>query len=277
MHFITKKFGTFKNLQKIGQGGQSDIYIGYLDFKNNEMRPLVFKKFKETRYSNNELNMLKKLGYHKNIIKLIDTGIIMNEKLEQMQGNLLVYKYYNKGDGMNFTDDNHSINIYDTCKEVDKHIAPLWEAIAYAHSKGITHRDIKPENILIHRTNKDKLSVVLTDWAFSSNSNKLFGVRGSISYIAPEIRNGKPRDQHTSKCDIWSAGATWLSMCYSNTILQYNDGDKIRQKGYKFIKQRHGYVWNNFSNKTQKILEASLVVNPKDRADADEIVAIAQA
>ena len=105
----------------------------------------------------------------------------------------------------------------------------------------------------------------------------MFGVRGSYSYIAPEIRNGKPRDQHTSKCDIWSAGATWLSMCYSNNILQYDDGIKIRQIGYKFVKQKHEYVWNNLTPKTQKILEASLVVNPNDRADAHELLAIAQA
>ena len=273
----TSKFGPFKSLQRIGRGGQANIYLGYLSINEYGVHPLIFKKFNNKNHYHVEKDMLRTLDYHKNIIKLVDCGEYIPDNLNKKTADVLVFKQYNMGDGADFSDEYSHDSISKTCVNVDNYISPLWEAIAHAHSKGITHRDIKPENILIHKTKKEKLSIALADWALSSKRSNLYGRRGSWSYIAPEVAQSKQGEVYNYKCDIWSAGATWFAMCYSNDLLNYTDGAMIRELGYSHIKNKHSYVWNQLSDKTQKILEASLVVNPKDRADAHEIVAIAQA
>lgn len=290
MQFNTTKFGIFRNTRRIGRGGQACIYLAHLDVNEYGQRPLVFKRFKEKKHHKNENTIIGKLGYHKNIIQVLDNGeCIINKKPDSR---ILVYKYYNKGDGRDFTDNYNKQSIPDKCTAVETDFAAIWEAIAFAHSKGISHRDIKPENILVHQTNANKPSIVLTDWSFSSSDEILYGVKGSISYIPPEIGSQissqigsqigsqirKQNGTHYNyKCDIWSAGATWLSLCNGTNMLQYQHADNMKKYGYVYIKDKFPHIWENFTDTTQKILEHTIRVEPTERAEAHEIVSMLQA
>ena len=277
MQFNTTKFGIFRNTRRIGRGGQASIYLGHLNINETKQRPLVFKNFKEKRHHRNENNIISKLGYHKNIIQVLDNGqCIINKKIDS---NIIVLKYYNKGDGRDFTDNYNKQSISEKCAAIETDFAAIWEAIAFAHSKGVTHRDIKPENILVQQTNANKPSIALADWSFSSSDDILYGIKGSILYISPEIifQRHKKLVPYNYKCDIWSAGATWLSLCNGNNMIQYQHSDNIKKYGYVYIKDKFPHIWENFTDTTQKILEHTIRIDPTERAEAHEIVSMLQA
>ena len=72
----------------------------------------------------------------------------------------------------------------------------------YLHQFGIVHRDLKLENILVD----DSLNLKLADFGFAcyKNIDALKSYRGTMTYMAPEIKEGK---QYKGKnVDMFSIG-----------------------------------------------------------------------
>lgn len=60
------------------------------------------------------------------------------------------------------------------------------ETMEYMNKKGVVHRDIKLENILVDKN----MNLKFADFGFATNRsiNALLSYRGTMSYMAPEIR-----------------------------------------------------------------------------------------
>lgn len=65
----------------------------------------------------------------------------------------------------------------------------MLDSIEYMHNRRVVHRDLKLENILID----DQLNLKLADFGFAcyKNIDSLNSYRGTMTYMAPEIKEGK--------------------------------------------------------------------------------------
>ena len=83
-------------------------------------------------------------------------------------------------------------------------VAPICEALEYAHAKGVVHRDIKPENLLLDRDGRVKIA----DFGIASLIGTTTEVSGTPSYMAPEQRSGVV----DRRADIYALGVVLYEM-----------------------------------------------------------------
>mmetsp|Transcript_13573 Transcript_13573/g.23096 ORF Transcript_13573/g.23096 Transcript_13573/m.23096 type:complete len:210 (+) Transcript_13573:414-1043(+) len=78
----------------------------------------------------------------------------------------------------------------------------MCDVLGYMQGKGVVHRDLKLENILVD----DKMNLKVADFGFATYKkiNKLNSYRGTMTYMAPEIKEGKTYDG--KQIDIFSTG-----------------------------------------------------------------------
>jgi len=76
----------------------------------------------------------------------------------------------------------------------------MLDVLGYMQGKGVVHRDLKLENILVD----DQLNLKVADFGFATYKkiNKLQSYRGTMTYMAPEIKEGKIYDG--KQIDIFS-------------------------------------------------------------------------
>jgi len=87
-------------------------------------------------------------------------------------------------------------------------LGQMIEVIGYMQSKGVVHRDLKLENILVD----EMMNLKVADFGFATYKkiNKLQSYRGTMTYMAPEIKEGKVYDG--KQIDMFSIGVILFIM-----------------------------------------------------------------
>jgi|TARA_B110000285_G_C14585354_1_gene364009 serine/threonine protein kinase len=81
-------------------------------------------------------------------------------------------------------------------------MSQMIDVLSYMQGKGVVHRDLKLENILVD----DQMNLKVADFGFATYKkiNRLKSYRGTMTYMAPEIKEGKQYDGR--EIDIFSTG-----------------------------------------------------------------------
>lgn len=133
------------------------------------------------------------LGAHPHIVKVLD--------VQQRDGLCYIVSEYVKGQSLAEWMKTH----HATPECAARIVESIASALNHACLKGLTHRDVKPGNILLDETGK----AYLTDFGLAISEEEQLqeepGVRGTITYMAPEQARGECRHVD-GRTDIYSLG-----------------------------------------------------------------------
>jgi glycogen synthase kinase 3 beta len=180
----------------------------------------IKKVFQDRRYKNRELQIMKDLGYHPNVVRLHHAFYSDGEKPDELFLNVVMdyvpetihklLKTYQKL-RQPFPPILAKIYTYQLCR-----------GLAFIHAGGVCHRDIKPQNLLIcPRTHVLKLC------DFGS-AKRLVPGENNVSYIcsryyrAPELIFGAVRYDHA--VDLWSMGCVLGELLQGIPLFQGENG-----------------------------------------------------
>ncbi len=97
--------------------------------------------------------------------------------------------------------------------EIIRLLAPIADALDYAHQRNVIHGALKPAVILLGKDGATSLSPgepKITDFGFNHIQNPLALSLNDVSYISPEIAQGFAG---TSRSDLYSLGVILYEMC----------------------------------------------------------------
>lgn len=156
---------------------------------------------------------------------------------------------------------------------IERYTRQILLGVEYLHGKGIIHRDIKGANVLVN----DQGVAKLTDFGCSkqlqgmrSNTfeESMKAIQGSVPWMAPEVikQTGFGRSS-----DIWSVGATVIEMATAHHAWPAltNNLSALFQIATTTTPPT---IPETLSDPAQQFLSRCLVINPKDRASASQLL-----
>jgi len=143
-----------------------------------------------------EVNVLRELRGHDNIIRLYDVFCVDNELF-------IITELGRGGDLFHLltTHPKHGV----TEAYAAKTVAQMLSAVAFLHARTICHRDLKLENWVLESGRDVWSPLKLIDFGLSTHyipGHRLSRVVGSSYYVAPEVL----KKSYTEACDLWSLG-----------------------------------------------------------------------
>lgn len=215
----------YRFISKKGEGTFSQV----LKAKCLATNELVATKCMKEQFSSieqvnslREIQALKRLNPHPNIINLYEVILLVKKQFESafFDTNLVMNVYYNsekKTGRLSLVFELMSMNLYElirktkgyvTDEKIQLYMNQLCKAIDHMHKRGVFHRDIKPENILIRG---DVLKLADFGSCRGKYSKQPFTEYISTRwYRAPEclLTDG----YYCSKMDIWGIGCVFFEV-----------------------------------------------------------------
>jgi serine/threonine protein kinase len=199
---IGQKFGNYHLVRLLGEGGFAEVYLGeHIHLGTQAAIKVLHTQLTtdDVEIFRNEARIIAQLE-HPNIVRVLDFGV--EEKTP-----FLVMSYATNGTLRRRHPKGSSLPL----ATVVSYVKQLADALQYAHDEKLVHRDVKPENMLVGK----RQEVLLSDFgiavmAQSSRYQNAQDMAGTITYMAPEQIQGKPRpasDQYSLGIVIYE----WLS------------------------------------------------------------------
>lgn len=252
---IGRKFGRYKILEPLGEGGMAAVYKGYDERLHREVAVKIIKvsQVGENRFLarfEREAEALAQLS-HPNIVAIHDYG---EERglpylvMEHLSGGTLKQRLGNP------------MRLQDAAKVV----LPIAKALAYAHSQGIIHRDVKPSNILVRQNGEP----VLTDFGIASrmeSQHTLTGTGlgiGTPEYMSPEQGLGKKLDGRT---DLYSLGVVLYELVTGKKPFEGATPGEIAIKQNTETAMRPSQILSDLDDMTDRVVLKALERDPEYR------------
>lgn len=198
---------------------------------------------------------------HPNIVKL-------HEVYETEANIYLIMEYVQGGDlfdaiieSVKFPEPDAALMIMDLCK-----------ALVHMHDKNIVHRDLKPENLLVQRNEDKSTTLKLADFGLAKHVVRpIFTVCGTPTYVAPEILSEKG---YGLEVDMWAAGVIlYILLC---GFPPFRSPERDQDELFNIIQLGHfeflAPYWDNISDAAKDLVKHLLVVDPKKRYTAHQVL-----
>ena len=258
-------FDKYEVKQKIGKGKFGLVKSG---INKETKKPVAIKIMAKKSMDKSDMELAKveidilKVAQHPNIIKLYD--VFENENYIY-----IIMEYCSGGDLLSYFE-YHEYELPET--KVCEIIHKLSMAVYYLHSYGIVHRDLKPENILMTDLSSSA-DMRLLDFGLSKivgNDEKCTEPYGTLSFVAPEVLQGKPYDKSV---DLWSIGIiTFLLLC---GYLPFDDKHSEREIARQTIQDPVPYenkIWSKLSPEAKTFVDGLLQKKPEKRYTIKEVL-----
>ncbi|XP_074168738.1 serine/threonine-protein kinase DCLK3 isoform X1 [Rhinolophus sinicus] len=148
----------------------------------------------------------------------------------------------------------------------------LCKALVHMHDKSIVHRDLKPENLLVQRNEDKSTTLKLADFGLAKHVVRpIFTVCGTPTYVAPEILSEKG---YGLEVDMWAAGVIlYILLC---GFPPFRSPEKDQEELFNIIQLGHfeflAPYWDNISDAAKDLVSQLLVVDPKKRYTAHQVL-----
>ena len=258
-------FDKYEVKQKIGKGKFGLVKAG---INKETKKPVAIKIKAKKNMDKSDMELTKveidilKISQHPNIIKLYD--VFENENYIY-----IIMEYCSGGDLLSYFE-HYEYELPET--KVCEIIHKLSMAVYYLHSYGIVHRDLKPENILMTDLTATA-DIRLLDFGLSKivgNDEKCTEPYGTLSFVAPEVLQGKPYDKSV---DLWSIGIiTFLLLC---GYMPFDDKHSEREIARQTIQDPVPYenkIWSKLSPEAKTFVDGLLQKKPEKRYSIKEVL-----
>ncbi|OTF71529.1 Protein tyrosine kinase-like protein [Euroglyphus maynei] len=260
----------------IAEGGFSLVFLVKA---NNGIRYALKRLYVNNEHDlaicRREIDIARKLGSHKNIVKLVESSINYcgNEVHE-----IFMLMQHCKGQLLHLMNDRLQTGF--TEAEILRIMCDVCEAVARMHHNdpSIIHRDIKVENILI----SDDGNYMLCDFGSATTKSLQLSDNGgrksalsieeeikrytTLAYRSPEmvdVYSGRPI---TTKADIWALGCLLYKLCYF--ALPFGESTLAIQNAQLTIPDSHA---DRYSQRLTSLIAFMLSPDPEDRPDIYQV------
>lgn len=190
--------GEYEILSSLGEGNTSKVYLArsLKDPKKQVALKLLREEFlqrdsESIKSVEQEIQILNGLK-HENIVNIVgwgSDGTVLKPSGRKIENLVYLLLEYVTG-GL----------LFDVCQTIGGmgenggkyFLTQMLDVLTYMHGKGVVHRDLKLENILVD----DNMNLKVADFGFATfkKIDHLKSYRGTMTYMAPEIKEGKTYD-----------------------------------------------------------------------------------
>ena len=277
-----RRFGQYELIERIDEGGMSDIFTATMRGAKGFERVLVIKRLKLELSTNraaveqfiDEARLGSQL-VHPNIAQVYDFGELADGyfmALEYVPGrnvNQLVERHVERlGRGLDLP------TVFYLAHD-------LLQALSYAHGRrasngeplGVVHRDVSPSNVMISTRGDVKLldfGIVKSQQRISHSD--LSNIKGNPAFMSPEHARGLPVD---ARSDLFSVGLVMYYALTGQMLYRVGTAGETLFQAATGPTREHLDSILTLSSPAARIIARALAVEPSERfRSAEEFAAV---
>ena len=250
----------YEDLVEVGRGASAVVYRA----RQTAFDRIVALKVLGTtalddasrRRFDRECRALGTLGWHPRVVPVFDAGISASGHP------YLVMEYLPEG---SVADRLRSEGALDPSDVVAIGIQ-TGDALEAAHRIGVLHRDVKPGNLLVGHFGGIKLADFGIAAVTSANTSVTDALAGTLSFMAPEILQGK---KATPSSDVYSLGSTLFTLLTATTAFSSPTDESPFAALMRVVNDPLPNLRDTGTpDEVAAVVEAAMAKDPADRYDS---------